>query len=214
MRAGGRACGGNGRSRRGACARRRTGRRPARADVCAARRPPCPRLPTSPHRRQRRLPTPQTMRSRPAGASRDLPSTVYYVGEGVIDCEEGFEIEAHSSTRKTRKCCSPRMRLSPAVSAAQRSVAAFALSSVLLLPTIGLAPPALADGDVRADLSRCRFHGDSQPLPVLPSPPRRLKRSSSLPSTVRRKTVASSHHRPWARPTLHGTRCMICANAQ
>jgi len=36
------------------------------------------------------------------------------------------------------------------VAAAQRSAAAFALSSLLLLPTIGMAPPALADGDTKA----------------------------------------------------------------
>lgn len=55
----------------------------------------------------------------------------------------------------SRSC--PRTRFSPGVpmklpastvAAAQRSAAAFALSSLLLLPTIGMAPPALADGDV------------------------------------------------------------------
>lgn len=37
----------------------------------------------------------------------------------------------------------------PIIAGAQRSAAAFALSGLLLLPTIGVVPPALADGDVR-----------------------------------------------------------------
>jgi len=54
----------------------------------------------------------------------------------------------------------------PVLQAAQRTAAAFALSSVLLLPTIGLVPPALADGDTatfkfppidRTNKNRCKF---------------------------------------------------------
>merc|ERR1719231_1850723 len=57
--------------------------------------------------------------------------------------------------------------LSPqALGAVQRSAVAFALSSALLLPTVGFAPPALADGDTKAfkfppidrtKKDRCRF---------------------------------------------------------
>ena len=54
----------------------------------------------------------------------------------------------------SRKRPSPTMRIdAKAVQlAAARSLSAVALSSLLLLPTLGPVPPALADGDVRAKL--------------------------------------------------------------
>ena len=42
-----------------------------------------------------------------------------------------------------------KLNAGPIIAGAQRSAAAFALSGLLLLPTIGVVPPALADGDVR-----------------------------------------------------------------
>eukprot|EP00900_Chrysochromulina_parva_P012881 jgi/Chrpa1/21594/Chrysochromulina_OHIO_Genome00003800-RA len=59
-----------------------------------------------------------------------------------------------------------KLNAGPIIAGAQRSAAAFALSGLLLLPTIGVVPPALADGDTkefrfppidRAKKDRCKF---------------------------------------------------------